>query len=225
MREGWSSRLITAFVVLLLTIISSSCATQYRSSELIRYQLRHILVPPTQSSFQVDFPLIYYIVSEDGHGSLSFSLEELEEMNTGAKDWNNKTNGMVKIELIPHWIPPSNFDPYVYKDFRIKTVWKVHYEDEITKKLYEIYDPFCGLSWGQIIILVESPRCNFWRSTFTHELGHQFGLLHIKSKYPSVMNPGVNSVEGGKTISKFDLLQFCMLYDCMDQEWYKKQTN
>ena len=222
MRRGWSSRWILILFVLLLIIISSSCVSHYRTSELVQYQLRHILVSPTQPSFQVDFPLIYYIVSEDGHGSLSFTLEELEEMKIGAKDWYDKTNGMVKIELIPHWVPPSDFDPYVYKDFRIRTVWKIHYEDEITKELYEIYDPFCGLSWGQTVIMVDSPICNYWRSTFTHELGHQFGLHHIKTKYPAIMN--VHIMDGGKQITKFDLLQFCMLYGCMGQEWYKNQT-
>lgn len=225
MRKGWISRSFIAFTVLLLITTSLSCLSQKRSPELIQYQLRQIIIPTNFYAFEVKFPLRYYIVNKNtDYSSIGFTDDELVLLNRATEDWNNKTNGIVKIELISNWNATSAFDPYIYKDLKTRTVWKVNYEHYIIQELYKIYDPFCGLSWGNLIIVVDSPRCNYLQSTFTHELGHQFGLLHIKNKYPAVMNPKVNSAFEGKQITQFDILQFCILYGCIGQEWYKTQT-
>jgi len=71
-----------------------------------------------------------------------------------------------------------------------------------------------GFSGGNFIVIVDDLMYgkNLLYITLKHELGHSFGLLHIKKEYPALMNLGGNN----GNITKWDIMQFEFLYGPID---------
>jgi len=145
-------------------------------------------------------------------------------MQKAANDWSKLTNGIVKVNLHKNWTPSKPFDANYYRKAPYKSIWKLNWNSIETQLLFHTafdkYSEFCGLSWGNLIILVDGNyRCGIIYSTFAHELGHQFGLDHIKPQYFAVMNPKM----GFKVISEYDIFIFCYLYNCLEETWFLNQ--
>lgn len=171
-----------------------------------------------------DFPLDYYAASDTNCFVDGFSDDDIETMQRAADDWSKYTNGIVKVNIHGDWTPPYSFDAELYRDLPFKSVWKFNWNSVEAQTLFHTafdeYTEFCGMSWGNLIVIIDGNyRCGMFYSTFAHELGHQFGLDHVKPKYFAVMNPKM----GRKTISEYDIFLFCYLYECLEETWFLNQ--
>jgi len=135
-------------------------------------------------------------------------------------DWETATKGLVKVELITDWTPPSRFSISKYRDFELRTLWFLNPDDDDVALLLVNSDgPVDGASDGNFIVLIDGSRMKdpvFLKIALKHELGHFFGLIHLKEGSPGIMLKNPEEAPKVGRIGPLDLLQFCSLYKCPD---------
>lgn len=156
------------------------------------------------------FPLKLYVAGK-------VDPSRLNHVKAALKNWEVATGGMAKVELIPDWIPPTRFNLSMYKHFELKTLWFLDPDDDdVALMLVNSDGPVDGASDGNYIILIDGDRMKdptFLRITMEHELGHMFGLVHLRKGNVGIMLKDPGTAETVR-IGPLDVLQFCTLYKC-----------
>jgi hypothetical protein len=153
------------------------------------------------------FPLKLYVNDE-------FSDKQIEIMQQAANDWNKFSDGLVVIELVKNFEPPTYFSENFYKNYEKHTIWmKTGNEEEVARLFIKYSIVGDGFNIGNFIVVVNPFNKlddNTLRTIFSHEIGHALALEHIKPQYEALMNPGGNQ---GR-FTKNDAIVFCYLYKC-----------
>ena len=152
-------------------------------------------------------PMDLYITDE-------FSDNQIKILEKAAKDWETFSNGIVKINLVKGFDPPTFFSEDFYKEFSKHTIWmKTGNEEEVVKLFMKYSIVGDGFSVGNFIVVVNAFNKlddNTLYTIFAHEISHQLGFEHIKNEYKALMNPGGNFGQ----FTNNDKIVFCFRYQC-----------
>lgn len=131
--------------------------------------------------------------------------------------WKRATNGIADVNIELGWDPPVSFSIGAYESYELSTLWFLDPDDDNVALLLVGSDgPLDGASQGNFVVIIDRPRVKgaLLETILAHELGHFFGLIHLKPEWPGLMlkDPSLN----GSKIGKYDMVQFCVLYECDD---------
>jgi len=164
------------------------------------------IIIPTNVGPPIKFPTTYYVDS-------NFTQHEFNVIKSGIDEWEEKTKGIVKINL-KRFIPPTPYIPKIYTKYYIKTIWKLNKKDPIIIDMFKKRKDvgFSGLSYGNSILVVMdyAETDDRLKAIMIHEIGHQISMKHIQNKYPAIMNSNLGFLE----LTKWDMIQFCNNYKC-----------
>lgn len=200
-------RFLFLLTLLSLLVWQQSCIKEQQTK--IKHYIH--IIRETSVGPPIKFPTTYYV-------SRDFDEEHLSIMKDAMKIWSNTTNGIVKVDL-EYWNPPKTFDFDFYSKYPLKSIWFLYFNEvrdlQEEVKLYG-GSYFSGFSFENEVIIIrdynEFAELEF-KMTFMHEMGHQFGMHHIKKEYPALMNSYANDC-----ITYWDLIQFCWYYNCKSVE-------
>lgn len=137
--------------------------------------------------------------------SEQFSDEQIPVLARGAAVWPAPVRVVfVRMPL------PETFTPEFYQFYPEHTLWLLPSTSKLVEGLVLKHGFFDGVSKGNMIVILNDGTLTDEKLSliFAHELGHTLGLEHLKSPYVGLMSPGA----GDRTVSYFDMLQFCALY-------------
>lgn len=191
----------------LIIIISFSCPSCVQITPITHTITQKIIIP-TNVDGPLKFPVDFYITT-------TFNKNQYWIIDQSIDYWKDVTSGIVQTNLIKNWEPPQKFSDDFYRHYPYKTVWLLNKDSNIVQEMFKEHGGFKGISYGNYIIIVDEPGSDILSPfqlfvVFTHEFGHQLGLQHIKGKYKALMNTTCN----GGSITKWDMIQFCSLYNC-----------
>jgi len=154
----------------------------------------------------VQFPLELN-VSDD------FTKEQVGVLSESCRLWETATHGQAKFKIISDWQPPEAFTESAYLTYPKNTVWKKSSTNPNVVGLALKHGFADGIQKGNFLIVLDDYN-NIENSklkvVFAHELGHMMGFEHLKPQYPGLMDIGGNDGQ----ITKYDMIQFCHLYNC-----------
>ena len=152
-------------------------------------------------------PLDLYVTDE-------FSEHQINILQKSADDWNKFSNGIIKINLIKDFVPPTFFSEDFYRNYSKHTIWmKTGNEEEVAKLFLEYSICGDGFSIGSFIVVInpfDKLEDNTLYTIFSHEIGHTLSLEHVKPEYKALMNPGGNFGQ----FTNNDKIVFCFRYQC-----------
>ena len=203
-------KVLSFFVYTLLIIISLSCPSCVQNKNIYNLPDDMVIVTDVDGPIKL-FPVNYYVTNQ-------FTKQQVKALRESTNYWEKESNGIVKINIVPEWKEPVPFDHDYYRYYSKKTVWLFDSNTKTAKELYNKFESFIGLSYGNYIVIINvdpSIGIDDMKLTivFSHELGHQFGMEHINCKYEALMNNDCNY----GNITKWDMLLFCSLYDCKNK--------
>lgn len=172
--------------------------------------VEEIIVESERSRLEakVEFPTTIHVV---GHQT----DDRMNAVHDAVDGWGTATNGVTKVKVVSGWDPPRPFNISFYDSYHVNTLWFLDpADDHVALMLVNSDGPVDGASQGNFVVVINRPRMRgaLLRMTLKHELGHLFGLVHLKSQWPGLMlkDPSMN----GEIIGENDLIQFCFLYEC-----------
>jgi hypothetical protein len=203
-------RYLRLLLYTLTIIISLSCPSCIQNRP-INYSITQKIIIPTIVDGPLSFPTDFYITT-------TFNEEQFSIIEQSIEYWENITTNIVQTNLVQNWEPPQEFDHNFYRYYPYKTAWLLKRDSDAIQNMFETHGGFRGISYGNYIIIVDDPGTDTITNlqlfiVFSHEFGHQLGMQHIKKKYGALMN---SSCHDGKA-TKWDLIQFCHLYDCSER--------
>lgn len=146
------------------------------------------------------------------------NVQEYDIINA-LKAWECSTNGMIQFDIILRIIPEQienkrnslMFVKVNSQDIRILESDK-NLPDE-DKPKYTTFGLYLANEKIPTILLVDVKNVE---PTAMHEIGHAVGLSHLDEKN-SIMYAHIN--ESSKCITKYDLIAFCKIYHCKQEEF------
>lgn len=137
-----------------------------------------------------------------------------------AEAWEKATHGRIKFKLKIHKVKDFTTFNVIEKVEDEFVIWRLSNDSPelFMFEIFEVGHSIVGYGKpGKNIILVPERIQSYhhWLSVVSHELGHHIGLKHT----PSVMS----HMPQERCITKYDLEQFCELYEC-NREWHTQKT-
>jgi len=190
-----------------IIIISLSCPSCVKNQS-IKYSIIQEITIATDVDRPLKFPIDFYITT-------TFNETQFEVIEQSMEYWKIVTDNIVQTNLIQSWEPPRGFDDKFYKYYPYKTAWLLKKDSDAVQDMFKKHGNFRGISYGNYIVVVDDPGVDALTDfqlfvIFSHEFGHQLAMQHIKEKYGALMN---SSCYDG-SITAWDMIQFCYLYDC-----------
>jgi hypothetical protein len=170
------------------------------------------------------------------HGDIRFTPRERVCITYASAKWAEQTNNVANAELVWDYDPSSEASELEHlKDYKavrhVSTDQDTVNHDRWVKQLcvmnHDAASDVCGglstLGWAGSYKDVPPAKVNLvmdrlsddtvCRKAAMHELGHFFGLDHIKNSSQNVMYPHVNETQD-ECLKPEDLLAFCLVNDC-----------